>query len=328
MALCVLSLLVTAVKAEAVTITEFPLSITNSAPLGIAPGPDGNVWFTENRGHRFGRITPAGKIDDFSTGSGISADALPAGIRSDPTATSGSPRRHRAGSPAQGHGTGRPQAPSSRRASPPEPARGHHRGARRQSLVHRVFRRPHRPDQPDRSGHRVRGRSDRPGACRSASPPDRTTSSGSPTLRFPDNPIGRMAPLGDVRRVHAGITPDSEPARIIRRPRRQHLVHRADRRTTIGRITTAGVVTEFSSGISAGAGPVGITVGPDGNIWFAEYGGSSDAHRPDHAAGRGHRVRGPGSPPCRSRSRSARRQPLVHRELRQPHRKGSSSIPR
>jgi virginiamycin B lyase len=29
-------------------------------------------------------------------------------------------------------------------------------------------------------------------------------------------------------------------------------------------------VTEFSAGISAGAGPYGIAAGPDGNLWFAE----------------------------------------------------------
>jgi hypothetical protein len=46
-------------------------------------------------------------------------------------------------------------------------------------------------------------------------------------------------------------------------------------KNTIGRITPSGVVTEFTAGISSDAGPVGLTVGPDGNIWFAEYGGTS-----------------------------------------------------
>ena len=42
----------------------------------------------------------------------------------------------------------------------------------------------------------------------------------------------------------------------------------------IGRITPLGVVTEFSSGITAGAQPQGITGGPDGNLWFAEVSGN------------------------------------------------------
>jgi streptogramin lyase len=38
----------------------------------------------------------------------------------------------------------------------------------------------------------------------------------------------------------------------------------------IGRITRTGEITEFSAGLSAGAGPSEITAGPDGNLWFAE----------------------------------------------------------
>src|SRR5258708_4556113 len=42
----------------------------------------------------------------------------------------------------------------------------------------------------------------------------------------------------------------------------------------IGRITTAGAITEFSlptnCGSSLGCNPRGITAGPDGNLWFTE----------------------------------------------------------
>src|SRR5262245_66477187 len=38
----------------------------------------------------------------------------------------------------------------------------------------------------------------------------------------------------------------------------------------IGRITPAGVVTEFSAGITPGSQPAEITAGPDGNPWFTE----------------------------------------------------------
>ena len=48
---------------------EFTLGITpGSAPLGIANGPDGNLWFTESTGNRIGRITPAGVVTEFSAG--------------------------------------------------------------------------------------------------------------------------------------------------------------------------------------------------------------------------------------------------------------------
>src|SRR5262249_57305020 len=37
-----------------------------------------------------------------------------------------------------------------------------------------------------------------------------------------------------------------------------------------GRITPAGVVTEFSAGITPGTQPLFITAGPDGNVWFTQ----------------------------------------------------------
>jgi virginiamycin B lyase len=38
----------------------------------------------------------------------------------------------------------------------------------------------------------------------------------------------------------------------------------------IGRITPAGVITEFEAGISPDARLFGIAAGPDGNLWFTE----------------------------------------------------------
>ena len=53
----------------AATVTEFGDGISSGAsPLRIAAGPDGNLWFTENGVNRIGRITPAGKITEFSNG--------------------------------------------------------------------------------------------------------------------------------------------------------------------------------------------------------------------------------------------------------------------
>jgi virginiamycin B lyase len=50
-------------------VTEFRSGIgTNSSPAGIAAGPDGNLWFTEQAGDRIGRITPHGVVTEFSAG--------------------------------------------------------------------------------------------------------------------------------------------------------------------------------------------------------------------------------------------------------------------
>ena len=42
----------------------------------------------------------------------------------------------------------------------------------------------------------------------------------------------------------------------------------------IGRITPAGVVTEFSAGLTPGGQPTAIAAGPDGNLWFTEVSGN------------------------------------------------------
>jgi streptogramin lyase len=46
-------------------INEFAVPTAASQPVGIAAGPDGNVWFTEFTSGRIGRITPAGSITEF-----------------------------------------------------------------------------------------------------------------------------------------------------------------------------------------------------------------------------------------------------------------------
>src|SRR5260370_14583492 len=48
-----------------VSITEFPIPTAASSPVGIASGPDGNLWFTESGVNNIGRITPTGTISEF-----------------------------------------------------------------------------------------------------------------------------------------------------------------------------------------------------------------------------------------------------------------------
>ena len=109
--------------AHATTITELPPLAAGSGPQGIAAGPDGNVWFVENRASRFGRLTPStGKITDFSTGSGISANSLPAEITAGPDGnlwfTEEAPSRIGRINHRHGDGKGVPRPAASRRGSP------------------------------------------------------------------------------------------------------------------------------------------------------------------------------------------------------------------
>ena len=65
-ALCVLTSLSSAAPASAGQgpIVEYSLP-ANSVPLGIAWGPDGNVWFTEAGVNKIGRMTPDGSLTEF-----------------------------------------------------------------------------------------------------------------------------------------------------------------------------------------------------------------------------------------------------------------------
>jgi streptogramin lyase len=53
-----------AAAAAAQTITEIALP-AGSAPAGITSGPDGNVWFVEERRDRIGRLSPTGILTEF-----------------------------------------------------------------------------------------------------------------------------------------------------------------------------------------------------------------------------------------------------------------------
>ena len=55
-----------AASVSAQTFTEFLLPNASAEPNGIAAGPDGNLWFTEFRGNRIGRITAAGVVSEFA----------------------------------------------------------------------------------------------------------------------------------------------------------------------------------------------------------------------------------------------------------------------
>src|SRR5439155_997192 len=60
---------------------EVPIPTYGSAPWGIAPGPDGNLWFAEYGGNEIGRITTAGAITEFPI---PTAESDPTGITAGP----------------------------------------------------------------------------------------------------------------------------------------------------------------------------------------------------------------------------------------------------
>jgi streptogramin lyase len=260
-----------AAPAGAVSVTEYPQLIPASLPQGIAPGPDGNVWFVENRGSRFGRIVPStGRIDDWSTGSGISAGSQPSELTPGPdgnlwfTEEAGNRiGRIKVGPPPTATEfpvTGQPEGITS---GPDGNLWFTEFGG---DAIARIT--------PSGTVTGTFGTGTKSMPLGIAAGPDGNI--WFTDLRFEDNPVARftLSSGGPITEFSAGIASASEPARIVAGPD-GNLWFTEQNAAAVGRITPAGQVTEFTNGISKFAGPVGITVGPDGNLWFAEYGGSS-----------------------------------------------------
>ena len=59
--------------ASAWGVTEYDVPTPVSQPAGITVGPDGALWFTEENGHKIGRITTDGTITEYPTPTPFSA---------------------------------------------------------------------------------------------------------------------------------------------------------------------------------------------------------------------------------------------------------------
>jgi virginiamycin B lyase len=51
--------------------TEYATPTSNANPLGIAPGPDGNMWFAESGACQLGKITSGGQITEYPVSAGV-----------------------------------------------------------------------------------------------------------------------------------------------------------------------------------------------------------------------------------------------------------------
>ena len=79
-------------SAQAPTVTEYNDSTNLGIRGGIAKGPDGNEWFTENNANKIAKITPSGTITEYSSGLTQQAQALTV-LSLARMATSGSPNK-------------------------------------------------------------------------------------------------------------------------------------------------------------------------------------------------------------------------------------------
>ena len=266
-------------RTAAVAITEHRAGLGSGHwPAFIAPGPDGNLWFTFwscGRGSGtcgLGRVTPAAAITEFT--SGLPTDTFPTAI------TAGSDGNLWFVDAPEGGTT-----PAIRKISPS--------GAVTES-----------PSAIE-SGNSPTGIATGPDGnvsflSQGAAPEiTRLTPGGSvtdfsaPSTVLPmDGTLRSITPGRDnalwftdpgvtplIGRIgtNGAITPfplarSSFPADIVVGPDGNVWFTDQGPAPAIVRMTPSGAMTPFSAGLSSGATPDAITVGADGNLWFTEHG--------------------------------------------------------
>ncbi len=248
------------------TLEEFgPLPTAAAQPQDIVQGPDGNMWFTERGANQIGRIsgTSPGTIDEcpVATG-GLQPDIIvvgPDGALWYTELGSNSVGRMPPGNPA-----GVTRFPGIGLISPRGIAVG--------------------PDgnlwiaDADGAGPKVIRLS------------PAGTAVGSPiALPIGFNPrgitlgpdgnmwVGNFSTPGSVARITTGVTPALDPLAGFPVPAGTPIdviggsdgnVWYAGQGTTVGKIAPDGTATAFTS---KGVDPFGVTLGPDGAVWFAEF---------------------------------------------------------
>jgi len=240
-------------------ITEYP---GVNHPFGIAAGPDGNLWFTEELVDRIGSITTGGVITEYS---GVTAGSHPFGITAGPdgnlwfTEMAGS----RIGCITTAGVVTEYSTGLTPGSEPYLIAAG--------------------PDGAlwftEMSGNRI-GRITTDGVITeyssgltAKSQPYGIAAGADGALWFTENfgnQIGRIATDGTITTYSAGLTPGAIGLAGLAAGPDGNLWFTESAGTRIGSITTAGVITEYSAGIAANCYPVGIAAGPDGAIWFTE----------------------------------------------------------
>ena len=209
-------------------IEEFAIPALHSDSYGITTGPDGNLWFTESKPFKIGRITPQGAISEFPIATSPLANAFVTDIAAGPdgnlwfTAVNGVSKIGRV----------TPQG------------------------VFAEFSLP----SPDGDPVGI------------VAGPDKA-------LWFTEasaNKIGRITTSGSITEFPVP-TSKANPTSITTGPDGALWFTESGRFTgeelsdgnKIGRITREGAITEFLIPTPQ-SGPIGITAGPDGNLWFTE----------------------------------------------------------
>ncbi len=231
-------------------VTSYPIPTSGSNPTSITTGPDGALWFTEQGGNNIGRITTSGTITEYPIPTAYSS---PYGITLGPDGALWFTEQ-------SGNNIGRITAAGVVTNEYPVPTAG--------------------------------------------SAPMGITVGPDGALWFTESSaaqIGRITTSGTVTE-YTGLAPASDPIEIVTgsdgalwfteafEPPTSAYVPEATLSaaytgSAIGRITTAGLITEFA--VPDGEAALGITTAPDGALWFTAEGfGSGKASSASGMLGR------------------------------------------
>jgi streptogramin lyase len=287
-------------------ITDYPLPASNGDPQGIAAGPDGNLWFTEETGDKIGKITTGGTITEYT---------IPAISHAGPTGIATGPDGNLWFTEYNGNKIGKITASGSITEYPiptpsADPGGLKAAGIAAGSDGNMWFIESNAQTHTDKIGKITTGGAvteypfpNSTGLRGIAAGPDgnlwfteyvgrigKITTGGTlteynvPTIGTgpwgiavgPDGNlwfteylagnIGKITPAGVITQYAASS--NASPDQISAGPD-GNLWFTEEFGSKIGRITTSGTVTEYTTSLGNGSG---ITSGPDGNLWFAEYG--------------------------------------------------------
>jgi streptogramin lyase len=245
-------------------VTEFHDGLTGSnGAWGVATGPDGNVWFTEDNTGAVGRITPDGVVTEFSAGL---TKGGPKGIALGPDGNLWVAESSGGGAIARitPSGAATEFTAGLSVGEPWDIAAGP------DGNLWFVMRNP-----------AVIGRITPEGVITEftvgltpGSEPTSIAAGPDGNLWFTEaadpGRIGRITPAGEISEFSAGLTPNMRPTDITAGPDGKLWFTELAGAGAIGRIKTSGEIQEFTEGMTAGMEPMGIAAGNDGALWFTQ----------------------------------------------------------
>jgi streptogramin lyase len=257
-----------AAPAGAIVINEFPLPV-GSGPYFITPGPDGNMWFTDKGNSTIGRITMAGEVTQY--GLGVTPNAGLNGITAGPEGNLWFTER-------EGHKVGRITTGGA--------VTEFSNGLTGSPDIYDITTGPEGNLWfTETFASQIGVISPTTGAIHEIPGPTGVYTAiargpeGNLWFTVPDQAtIDRMTPLGvttafgPLSATDCAIgapTPCPYPDNLVVGPEGNLWTNEA-RGNAIVRVTPAGGVSEFTDGLTHGAGVEGLAVGPEGNIWFTE----------------------------------------------------------